>query len=373
MDLFGEEVKEEEPAVFIDTDEEAFVEEGGLNPPRRNGECFGHGGIERFLLEMYTAGRMPHALVFAGPKGIGKATTAYRLARFLLKQGVWDPNQDSLFGGGESEPPETMDVPSDNPVFSRVASGGHPDLLSVEPEEEKGLKVEQLRKVTPFLRMKASEGGWRVVIVDDADTMNRNAQNALLKILEEPPSDTVLILVTHRPGALIPTIRSRCRMVHFQPLAREIVQELVSKAGLELSLDGRALVAMAADGSVGRALRYAENGAYELPERIAGLLDVDAQMPEIHKFADQLSAMGQDALYTDFQEILLWMLSRAAVYKARNVEDELTQCFQERYCLEDLAQICETLQAHFGQANGANLDKRQTVLGAFMILRKSNG
>ena len=193
--------------------------------PRANPELLGHEDAEKTLLAGFNAGRMPHALILAGPAGIGKATLAFRLTRFLLAQ---QEQESGLFG--EPEKPQSLYIKSDDPVFRRVASGGHADLLTVEREldEKKGrlkndISVESVRRIAPFLRKPAAEGGWRAVIVDGAECLNASSQNALLKILEEPPAKTVLILTTTQPGIFLPTIRSRCRMVHLEALPDKTV------------------------------------------------------------------------------------------------------------------------------------------------------
>ncbi len=205
--LFDEDIPDEDGETF-DRDDIASNSSAALTAlsPRENPHCWYHQNVEKILLDFITSGAMPHALIFSGSKGIGKATMAYRLARYLLKNGLGtSPSaQDSLFG--DSAPtPLSLDVAPDDPVFHRVASGGHTDLLTIEkPADKDEINVETARKIAPFLRLTASGGGFKMVIVDDADTLNRNGQNALLKILEEPPSRTVIILVTHRLGGAYP-------------------------------------------------------------------------------------------------------------------------------------------------------------------------
>ena len=206
----------DEPAVgdhapLVELDGEAIE---GLSPARENLLCFGFGDLEQSLLKAFNADRFPHAIILAGPTGIGKATFAYRVARFLLAQ---EPG-GGLFGG-DVAPAVTMEISAENPVVRRISSGGHADILTVGrvyDEKKKKLSndipVDEVRKITPFLRKTSSEGGWRVVIVDDAHHLNRSSQNALLKILEEPPKKTVLILVADQPGRFLPTIRSRCQI-----------------------------------------------------------------------------------------------------------------------------------------------------------------
>ena len=170
--------------------------------PRENPDLLGHTGAERELRRLAEAGRLPHAILLSGPRGIGKATLAFRFARFLFAIGT--AGDDGLAVDPESG------------VFRRVASGGHADLLTVErtydPRRRRlrsDILVEDTRAIAGFFRLTSAEEGWRIVIVDGAEEMNRNAANALLKILEEPPRRGLLLLVSHSPGRLLPTVRSR--------------------------------------------------------------------------------------------------------------------------------------------------------------------
>ena len=368
-------------------DEEALTEipePEGLPEPRSMPDFFGHETLEKQMLDLIQGGNIPHALVLAGPKGIGKATFAYRLARTLLKQGIPDPNQDSLFGEAETTTLETMQMNMDDPVFRKVMSGGHPDLLAVERpmDERKGqrkntLDVESVRKIAPFLRMTSSEGGWRVVIIDDADTMNRNSQNAVLKVLEEPPKHTVLILVCHRPGALIPTIRSRSRFIPMANLPEDIVTTMLKKeypGELEKDLN---LVAVMAEGSIGRALQFMDEGGIET---IHTLIDILKQWPKwnwpsIHRLADSLGRPGQDQAYKSFTRVFEWVAAAILFSAAKNtgplpepLDHQSLQAIQNHYSLEEWGKICENLKDHFETFSRANLDKRQAVLGAFSLL-----
>ena len=231
--LFDDELDdiEDEFSQFDEGSVAVSVSPQGFLPPRESDLFLSHTDIEQRLLQMMTAGKMPHGVIFRGQKGIGKATFAYRLARFLFKYGGQGSADAGLFG--EAAPPawpDNMDVARDDPVFRRVASGGHPDFMALEPAEGKtGLDVDQVRTLIPFLRRTASDGGWRIVIIDDADTMNRNAQNALLKILEEPPANTALILIANNTSAFLPTVRSRCRTFDFKPLDQDSFSQLLQR------------------------------------------------------------------------------------------------------------------------------------------------
>ncbi|MEM7679851.1 MAG: DNA polymerase III subunit delta' [Pseudomonadota bacterium] len=381
MDLFGEEPaseKDEPEPVSLEIVKEDIFVDPDLQHPRHMPLCYGHEGVEKALLTAYEEGRMPHGIIFAGQKGIGKATMAYRLARFLLKNGIHDPNQGSMFDDG-ADAYTSLEVDPEDPNFRRVASGGHADFMSVERafdatknRYKDSVAVDSIRKVPGFLRMTASDGGWRVVIIDDADTMNRNAQNALLKILEEPPKNAILILVTHRMGALIPTIRSRTQVYNFQPLLDMQVQELLTKFGVEQG----AIPALSAlgEGSVGKALDYNNGGGLETLEELFDVLNgyPDWDWLKIHAIADSLASPAQSEAYDAFQNLLCWVFAQLVVMKARghsSAPDILDKpALQElllRSSLESLLKICENLHEHFLKVRQANLDKRQAILTAF--------
>lgn len=372
---------------FFDAGDSADIAtaEASLKPPRENPDVFGHDSIEQTLLSAFNEGHLPHALIFSGPKGIGKSTFAFRLTRFLLKHGQGDDNQDSLFGEPlPTEKPTNFYVAEDDPVFRRVASGGHADLLAVgrPMDEKKGVQkssvdVDTVRKIAPFLRMTSSEGGWRVVIVDDAETMNRNAQNAILKILEEPPEKALLILVCHRLGAMIPTIRSRCRTFHFQPLDKGNLDALLKRGAPNLAADETTFLTDMAEGSIGRAMELQEEGALKTLGSVLDLLSNYPQWdwPQIHNMAETLGRFGSDNAYNSFVAVFDWMCA-SILLAAATGPDKLPKTLQNpaiktlltHYSLEQWIGICDKLKAHFTAIEVSNLDKRQGVIGAFAIL-----
>ncbi len=384
MDLFG---TPDEPETD-DRDDEAMespapMPAAGLLPPRATPELFGHENAERRLLDAFQSGRPPQSLIFSGQQGIGKSVAAFRLARYLLKNPPADPAQDSLFGGPAAQPPSTLHVAPDDPVFRKVSSGGHPDLLTVERQmdQKKGrlrdvVDVEEVRKVAPFLRMTASGGGWRVVVIDDADTMNRSSQNAVLKILEEPPSNALLILVTHRMGAMIPTIRSRCQLVTFHPLEDSLIRELARREFSDAPAGDLDLAARMSGGSLGQALRILESGGPAMLQTLIGLLTEGPQagaLP-VHALADTLSRPGQEESYETFRNCMIWLLSNAVSAKAKGragISDAIPGAALKRFpgqtSLAGAAKICENIQRHFERAEQASLGKRQAILGAFSI------
>ena len=247
---------------------------GAAPAPRSNPELLGHEAAESTLRRLFDSGRLPHALLLSGPRGIGKATLAFRFARFMLANGGGEGSPGGLFGDSGSDVGGLAIAPKSG-VFHRVASGGHADLLTVEraydPRRRRlrsEIVVDNAREIGGFLRLTPAEGGWRVVIVDGADEMNRNAANALLKILEEPPRRALLLLVAHSPGRLLPTIRSRCRRFPLAPLPPEIVRRLLARYRPDLPEgQAEALTALSV-GSIGRALDLAAAGGVELYESV---------------------------------------------------------------------------------------------------------
>lgn len=277
--------------------------------PRANPDLLGHDAAEAALLEAWNSGRLPHAWLIAGPRGVGKATLAFRFARFALAQGAGDAGQSGgLFGGGPSPPPKSLALSAEHPVFRRVAAEGHADMLTLQPgmpnpnssppnKPSQEIIVHWVRRAVDLLHRTAAEGGWRVVVIDTAEDMNDSAQNALLKALEEPAPKCLLLLVSNAPGRLLPTIRSRCRMLFVQPLPAATVDGLLQRYRPELEADERQTLIGLCEGSIGRAMELADRGGAELYRT---LLDLLATLPkldtgEVHGFAEAMSRKGDDA------------------------------------------------------------------------------
>lgn len=381
MSLFDDDIDEEEGGF-------AFAEEApvpaSLLPPRENNQAYGFDRHEAQLHDLIEAGRMPHALIFSGPEGIGKATFAYRLARFLFKHGKMDASQDSLFGDAPALP-VTFDVPADDPVFRRVASGGHPDLMVAERQADekksnalkKNLDADTIRKIAPFLRMTASEGGWRIVIVDDAETMSLTAQDSLLKILEEPPANSLLILITGRIGAFKPTIRSRCRVLNFTAPDEPTFNNLVAQADPNLSQTDLSLLYSLTGGSPGRALTLVEEGGMEMVQTVLAPLDdwPKIDMVRIHQLAEQIGRFGNDNGWAGFQTLILWLFQSLVFARVQGADllplplrrSPFPQLLGS-YELLALADMHDKARDLLEQTDRANLDRRQAVLSIYSLL-----
>jgi DNA polymerase III subunit delta' len=351
--------------------------------PRENPRLLGHEGAERELRRLVEAGRLPHAILLSGPRGVGKATLAFRLARFLLaapgdiSAGVFD-------GAGEGG----LWIESESGVFRRVASGGHADLLTVEraydPRRRRlrtEIIVEDTRAIAEFFRLTAAEEGWRIAIVDAAEEMNRNAANALLKILEEPPRRGLLLLVSHSPGRLLPTVRSRCRHFPLAPLPQRAVFQLLEQLRPELARTEAEALAGLAEGSIGRAIELADTGGIALYRSILRIL---AQVPhldvsELHAFADKLARPDAEESYRASAELLSWFLARTVARAAGRRftpeeliggEEEVTR--QLAACADPTrwASLRDKIERELVDADQLNLDRKQTILGAFFAVEE---
>lgn len=347
---------------------------------RNNPDLFGHEAVEAQLLADFNAGRMPHAIILAGPAGIGKATLAYRLARFVLAQA---DDGDSLFGAPPK--PDTLAVDVKNAVFSRVASGGHADLLVIERafDDKKGklkknISAEDARSIAPFLRKTAAEGGWRVVIVDGAEDLNPTSQNALLKILEEPPSKALLILTTTQPGAFLPTIRSRCRMVHLKPLEDAVVEKLLLRSHPALSIQEKSILLRVGAGSIGKAQQfYADDGITVYKSLLAVAQNMpQIDMVQVHDIADKLGR-GSEDVFALVEEIMTGWCDHITRAVARGVtpadilpgDSALFALWQSSFAPGHFLQAGDKLRQLFSACVRFNLDKRQTIISAFMVLQ----
>ncbi len=348
--------------------------------PRKNPTLKGHETAENILLHAAGSGCLAHAWILSGPRGIGKATLAFRFARYLLAGG--DAQGGGLFG----DAPASMAVDEEDPVFRRVASGGHSDLFTVERTDSPTTKklrteivVDDVRRATNFLRLTPGEGTWRIVIVDAADEMNRAAANAILKMLEEPPPATVFLLVSHAPGRLLPTIRSRCRMLPLRPLERDVVMALLAEHRYELEAHERAMLAGLADGSLGEAIALADAGGLALYREMVkllgsiGALNIEA----VHALGDRLARAGNAAAFETFARMLSDWLSKlvrdtaggAQIEEIVPGEAEAAAAFGGTARLAQILAVWEKVSRLLAQADSANLDRKQVVVSAFLTLQ----
>jgi DNA polymerase-3 subunit delta' len=316
---------------------------------------FGHAEAELTLLDAYRGGRIPHAWLIGGETGIGKATLAYRMARFVLAYP--DPAMPAV------QKAQSLTVPADHPTARRIAGQAHSDLLVLERviNEKTGklftvTRVEDVRRTVPFFGSTAGEGGWRVAIVDPLEDLNRAGENALLKVLEEPPPRALLLLVSHAPGRVLPTIRSRCRAVILRPLAaEEIVRAMTAAMRENGSPDEMLAAAGVADGSVGRALALLETDALELRQQVNGLLDrLPALDPRaLHALGDEIAGTQTETLAAFMDAVNAWLSAR------------LQSGPQDGARLARVAEVWAAVNNAAREAEAYNLDRKPLVFSVF--------
>ena len=322
--------------------------------PRQNAELFGHLEAEARFLAAYRGGRLHHAHLLVGPGGIGKATLAYRLARFVLAH----PDGDAPDVQGAND----LRVPHDDPEFGRIASGGHPDMLAIEAKMDgkQGISIGVLRRATGFLEQTAALGGWRVLLIDGGEEMAGPAANALLKALEEPGRRTLILIVSDNPGRLLPTIRSRCLGTPVRPLEDADMRRTLAHIGVADALDdedGRRRLALAR-GSAGRFLSLSGKDL-EMEERFRQLVSVLPRLPmdRAHDFADALNRREAfDAFLPTFQDWLAASVRRGVLGEAPRLPGRL----------EAWAALWEKTARAAALADEYNLERKQVVLDALL-------
>lgn len=350
-------------------------------PPWRNHRFVGHDIAEKTMLLAHQHDRVHHAWLLTGPRGIGKATLAWRFARFLLAG-----QSGGLFAGA----PDDLAVASDAPGLSLVDARSHPDLFhlrrTLNPDSGRmrgEIVVDDVRGLGEFMHMTPAMGEWRVAIIDAADEMNRNAANAVLKILEEPPPKAVMLIVAHAPGRLLATIRSRCRRMALQPLADDAVMRLLGDYAPATSAEERAALARLAEGSIGRALELASAGSLSLYREMVDVLATlpELDMPRLHGFAERFARRGEEA-NTDWRSLNYlfdgWLkgLARCGagtgegapiVPQERGLQAKLVAAAR----LDRWMAASDRIAELFYKADAVNLDRKQTVLNSFLALQSA--
>jgi len=329
--------------------------------PRETTALFGHEEAEHTLLDAYKSGRIPHAWLIGGPPGIGKATLAFRLARLMFVHP--DPHAPAV------QKATSLAVDANHPVARRIATQAQNDLLVLERglNEQTGkpytvIRVDDVRRTVSFFGSTAGEGGWRIAIVDAVDDLQREGANALLKVLEEPPKRSLLLLVSHAPGRELPTIRSRCRRLLLRPLATDdVIRALAEATGASPSEAEVRAAAEAAEGSVGRAVSLLDGSALALRQRI---LDLFAQLPNpdplaLHALGDAVGGTDPKTLEALMDLVNGWLSGR------------LTETAQGKASMARVAATWERVNQAARDAEAYNLERKPLVFAIFGALAEA--
>lgn len=341
--------------------------------PRHNTYLLGHSQAEQDFLNAWKNNSLHNSWLISGIEGIGKATLAYKMARFILSA---DYQQKDSY--------TNLDVSPDSSIFKLVANNSHADLKIIErdytdtdrrkiikaikdgaqlnAEEMSGLKksavirIDDVRTINDFLSRRASNDGWRVVIIDSIDEMNNASANAVLKILEEPPYKTLLLLVSHNPQQLLPTIKSRCTKLYLKPLQDGEVASLLRRYRPDMSsADVKKTVAIAS-GSIGKALNYVDNDALQCYDELCKLIAKgnNFAIAELMDFCNKASADEENYRLT--QELILKFLSDNVKQNSNVLA--LADCWD--YALKI-----------FAETSGLNLDKKQALINVIVNICKT--
>lgn len=331
----------------------------GAVSPVENRHLFGHATAVEFLTKTYRDGHMHHALLLEGPQGIGKATLAFRFARHILSH----PNP-------QTAPEKIADPEPDDALVRQLASGASHNLLHltrpVDPKTGRtktAITVDEVRRAGHFFSQTSGTGNWRIVLIDPADDMNRAAANAILKILEEPPKRSLFLIVSHAPGKLLPTIRSRCMPLRLTPLGADDLRRGISHLGLDAGQDPETLetVIKYSDGSLSTAILLLRYGGLDIAEAVERILQDGPQSSKkaIHALADTLTAKDRDTAFRFFTDYLMDRIATSAQQDA--LQGDLATS-------EKWARLSVQLRENLTTAKIYNLDRKQTIISLFSSL-----
>jgi DNA polymerase-3 subunit delta' len=356
----------------------------GAPHPRETPHLIGQAMAEQAFLDAFNSGRLHHGWLLTGPRGVGKATLAWRIARFLLA--TPPAGETGLFG--EAPQPETLDIAPDHPVARRLLAGSDPGLYHItRSANDNGrlrdtIVAEDVRKLNNFLHLSAADGGVRVVILDCADEMNTQAANALLKMLEEPPARTVLLLISHQPSGLLPTIRSRCRALRLHSLEPDDMARALAQAGIDASADTAALAELSS-GSVGEAVRLVNLGGLQIYRELVAIC---SELPQLDrsralKLAEASAQRGAGErldLLLSLTDLLLARLARtgamrapAQIEAAPNEAPMMARLSDSPQKARTWAICAQEISARARHGRAVNLDPAALVLDTMFRIRNT--
>ena len=370
------------PSVYLaDFPEPDRIE--GAPHPRETARLIGHEGAQADFLQSYRAGRLHHGWLITGPRGLGKATLAWKIARFLLAT----PDDDG--GMFAPPPPETLDIPDDHPVARRLAALSEPriyllrrGLTETEKAVTQEISVREVRKMKEYFGLSAADGGRRVAIVDAADELNVSAANALLKLLEEPPAGVTFLLISHQPSKLLPTIRSRCRELRLGALSATQMAEALDLAGVQS--DAPEALSELSGGSVGEAVRVAQLDGEAL---YAELVQLFGALPRLDRgrlltLAESGAGKGNAArfdLTLTLMDLLLSRLARAGTLgrtppeAARGEAALLMRLAPDPWAGRIWADLAQSLSLRARRGKAVNLDPAALLMDMFLQIEQTAG
>jgi DNA polymerase-3 subunit delta' len=359
----------------------------GAPHPRETARLFGQHHAEAEFLDACAQGRLHHAWLLTGARGVGKATLAWRIARFLLATPA--DSGDSLFGA--PPPPETLDIDADHPVARRMRALAEPRLFLLRrgPNDKRNalsqvITVDELRKLRSFFALSAADGGRRVAIIDAVDEMNTSAANALLKVLEEPPAEAFFLLISHQPARLLPTIRSRCRPLRLAALPPDALSDALTLAGGTVAPEDRLALAELAGGSAGEAFRLTN---LEGLQAYSGLVALLSTLPRLDRnravaLSDAMGGRGAAEafdLMVTLIDLFLARLARAAASRitppeaARGEAALFARLAPDAHSARIWADLAQTLTQRARRGKAVNLDPAALLMDILLKIDETAG
>ena len=357
----------------------------GAPHPRETLKLYGQDAAQADFLQAFDSDRLHHGWLITGPRGVGKATLAWQIARFLLATPI--TQDDGLFGA--PPPPTDLHIDPEHPVSRRMMAGSEPGLFALRrPYDDKAkrlkaqITVDEVRRLKGFFALSSADGGRRVVIVDAADDMNVSAANAILKLLEEPPDRTTLLLVSHQPSRLLPTIRSRCRELRLAPLNAADMAQALAATEIDQTVSDPAALAALSGGSVGEAVRLMQQDGLKLYADLVKLLATLPDLSRPHAIALAESAAGRGK--EERLDLLLGLFDRALTRLARTgatgqppdpeAAPQEAQTFQ-RLCpsptaARHWAQLAQDQGERLRHGRAVNVEAGSLVLSSFLALQE---
>ncbi|MES2667006.1 MAG: DNA polymerase III subunit delta' [Pseudomonadota bacterium] len=357
----------------------------GAPHPRETRHLLGHVAEQAEFLSVYLSGRLHHAWLISGQQGVGKATLAWRLARFLLATPVPDG------GMFDAPPPTTLTVPDDHPVARRLAVLSEPGLFLLRrglTNQDKAvsqvISVNEVREMKDYFQHKMTDANRRVAIIDSADDLNPNAANALLKLLEEPPAGVTFILIAHQPHRLLPTIRSRCRQLRLSPLSPDDLAQALLAAGGEVQPADQTALAELAGGSVGEAFRLTNLDGLKIYADLVALFATLPRMdrPRALALVEKGAARGAEGrfdLMVTLIDLFLARLARAgslnqaAPQAAAGEADLFARLAPTPHAARGWADLAQTLSIRARRGKAVNLDPAALLMDMFLKIDETAG
>ncbi len=356
----------------------------GYPHPKMTEQLFGHQFAEQEFISCFKSNKLHHGWLITGEKGIGKATFAWRMAKFLLTQPIPLREPNGLFDNSGENQNSDLDENLRETMTARILAESEPRLVVVRKSfDEKrkifrsSIRVDEVRRLKTFFSLSVSDGGGRVAIIDCAEDMNIHAANALLKTLEEPPKDTIFLLVCHNPQSLLPTIKSRCRELRLRSLTESDLKSALKQINLTIPENDSNIYSLLGAGSVGNSIRLLEHDGAGLYRTLLSFLN---QLPnlngfELEKFVRTFSGIknrSQLELFIELLNMVIARLSKAGIMEHsladQILEDEkkiFTKLCPNQVAAKKWAELAQTQSENLKRGLAVNLDPSSLILDTF--------